>query len=127
MNQCDNVSMFADGELGSKEDDAFRDHLADCEPCQKELEAILVLMARISSVAPGAGVAVVVVDDVVGGRVTVPSVADKLATSHPAWRAFCRWYKRLPEAERLQTRASILWEAFKVGLHAKRSTANTRP
>jgi anti-sigma factor RsiW len=46
---CDNLNMFADGELSAKEADVFRDHLADCEPCQNELESILVLMARISA------------------------------------------------------------------------------
>lgn len=52
MNLCDNVGAFADGELGAKEADAFRDHLADCEPCQKELEWTMVLMARISCLVP---------------------------------------------------------------------------
>src|SRR4051812_22932835 len=42
---CENLHAFADGELAPAEADAFREHLAGCETCQRELLDVLQLQA----------------------------------------------------------------------------------
>jgi hypothetical protein len=41
------VHLFADGELTPDEHAAFQDHLSECLACQRELETVLVLRARL--------------------------------------------------------------------------------
>jgi hypothetical protein len=40
---CDKVELFVDGELPLREADAFRDHIADCANCQREMTSLMQL------------------------------------------------------------------------------------
>jgi tetratricopeptide (TPR) repeat protein len=40
---CDKVELFVDGELPLREADAFRDHIADCVNCQREMTSLMQL------------------------------------------------------------------------------------
>lgn len=52
MNVCDDLVMFADGELDEDRADAFRDHLDTCEVCPDQLVEIMTLIARLSMLKP---------------------------------------------------------------------------
>jgi hypothetical protein len=45
---CDSVGDFATGELDAEQDDTFREHLATCARCQRELESTNCLIAMLS-------------------------------------------------------------------------------
>lgn len=40
---CDSVGLFVDGELGAEEAEAFRQHLPDCERCQRDMTELVQL------------------------------------------------------------------------------------
>ncbi len=52
MNEmCELLDQFSDGELDGAEADRFRDHLADCEPCQRGLHELMQL-GRVAAELP---------------------------------------------------------------------------
>ena len=46
--RCGDLVPFADGELSTERAAAFRDHLATCTACERELETQMQLSARMS-------------------------------------------------------------------------------
>ena len=49
---CQELTSFADGELGRERAAAFRLHLRDCEACQATLPETMQLSARLSTLKP---------------------------------------------------------------------------
>lgn len=46
---CDNLGLFADGELSAADADAFRQHLTSCEDCRSGLRDWTAIAARLST------------------------------------------------------------------------------
>ena len=49
MAGCSDLELFFDRELDIVQEDAFRDHLADCERCQKKLHGLMLEKVAVST------------------------------------------------------------------------------
>lgn len=93
------VSRFLDGELSTEEADTFRNHLADCAECQRELhelmqlEALGMALAETQPVVERTGAKVIWLSERRRWRARAVTVAASIATLAAA-AALVLWYVR---------------------------------